>query len=211
MLETASNPVRGTSNRSALKSASEQGTNFQTPHQSNGDVVSVSHRSSHRQPDDTSFLGHVATGASVLFLLLMLWLLPGTPRPEAAAAVAPHKAAAAPFSGILTACRKHAPAWWCRTTLHAAKGRVPIRWVGQPALAELVRRESNFDPCAVNPLKHNCGYRGRSACGLYQRYPCRAFHGGDAYQQSVDGLAYVQARYGRPVSALAHHNKAGTY
>lgn len=95
------------------------------------------------------------------------------------------------------------------------KNAVPKAWAWSPALHELLRRESTWNPNAVN--------EDSGACGLFQRLPCPwSYHGGNAgpsddwvratpLQQARNGLGYITGRYGTPDAALAFHNANGWY
>jgi hypothetical protein len=82
-------------------------------------------------------------------------------------------------------------------------------WATDRAMHELIRRESGFDPGAVNDSS--------GACGLFQRLPCPWPHGSthgvnaSTLVQVVNGVRYVRGRYGSPSAALAHHNAVGWY
>lgn len=94
--------------------------------------------------------------------------------------------------------------------------RLAYRWYGWrgPAWRDIdaiVRRESGWDPCAVNPGLHECGYRGSSACGIPQAYPCsKTWWGrsgdlyGTRYWQVKWMLRYIHDGYGTPANALYH-------
>lgn len=72
------------------------------------------------------------------------------------------------------------------------------------ALAEIVRRESSWDPNAANPTS--------SARGLFQKMT--SIHGpleGTVEGQALWGLNYIRSRYGNPMNALMHHNSKGWY
>lgn len=75
--------------------------------------------------------------------------------------------------------------------------------------------ESGWDPCAVNPMRHDCTYGGTHSCGIPQASPCpSAWRGRLAavWRAQVRWLiAYVASRYGDPLTALAHHNTYGSY
>jgi len=74
-----------------------------------------------------------------------------------------------------------------------------------PALEELIRRESSFNPEAVNPSS--------GAFGLFQANPS----GGqtppkpDLQSQWNWGYNYIKNRYGTPQNALNFHDKNGWY
>jgi len=84
------------------------------------------------------------------------------------------------------------------------------------ALGELVHRESGWDPCAVNPGLHDCGYSGPNACGIPQADPCtKTWWGrqGDLwkmrYVQVRWMLAYIKRGYGDPINAAWHEANGG--
>lgn len=72
------------------------------------------------------------------------------------------------------------------------------------ALAEIISRESSWDPNAANPSS--------SARGLFQKMT--SLHGaleGTVEGQTRWGLDYIRRAYGNPMNALMHHNKHGWY
>ena len=72
------------------------------------------------------------------------------------------------------------------------------------ALAEIISRESSWDPNAANPSS--------SARGLFQKMT--SLHGaleGTVEGQARWGLDYIRRAYGNPMNALMHHNKHGWY
>lgn len=69
------------------------------------------------------------------------------------------------------------------------------------ALYTLWDRESHWNPRAMNTTS--------GACGVPQFVPCRDW--GDTRAQIRDGLRYIEGRYGRPTSALAHSDAYGWY
>lgn len=71
---------------------------------------------------------------------------------------------------------------------------------GNSAVLEIARRESTFNPNAVNPA----GYRG-----LFQTK--ESFATGSVEQQTKGAIKYMNDRYGSPEQALAHHNANGWY
>lgn len=85
---------------------------------------------------------------------------------------------------------------------------LPQNWI-QPA-AELVARESSFNPNAKNPQS--------TAAGLFQfldgtrkNYGGNSVDWSDPYQQAVAGLKYIKDRYGDPVKALQHWDQKKWY
>ena len=71
---------------------------------------------------------------------------------------------------------------------------------GNSAVLEIARRESTFNPNAVNPA----GYRG-----LFQTK--ESFATGTVEQQTKGAIKYMNERYGSPEQALAHHDANGWY
>ena len=71
---------------------------------------------------------------------------------------------------------------------------------GNSAVLEIAKRESTFNPNAVNPA----GYRG-----LFQTK--ESFATGSVEQQTKGAIKYMNDRYGSPEQALAHHNANGWY
>ncbi len=70
-----------------------------------------------------------------------------------------------------------------------AKG-LPASWADSSSLAEVLWHESRFDSTAQNPSS--------TAHGLFQMLTCTT---NDAYTQCVDGLKYIEGRYGTPDGA----------
>lgn len=79
----------------------------------------------------------------------------------------------------------------------------------------IVSGESHWDPCAVNPGMHACGYAGASSCGIPQANPCPTGWRGHLYetrfQQVVWLQHYIAGRYGDPLHALWFHKAHGWY
>jgi phage-related protein len=76
------------------------------------------------------------------------------------------------------------------------------------ALVQLVQKESSWSATADNPTS--------TAYGLFQFLDATwgtvgATKSSDPEAQARAGLAYIAQRYGDPVSALAHHNRVGSY
>lgn len=88
----------------------------------------------------------------------------------------------------------------------------PAQW---RAFDRIITPESGWDPCAVYPGRHDCGYSGGNSCGLAQRNPCPGWMRGrlweTRYGQVRDAIAYMAGRYGSPVSALAFRRANGWY
>lgn len=90
----------------------------------------------------------------------------------------------------------------CRALVRGARrAHLPIRWAYDPAAIELLRRESTWNPRAVNSSS--------GACGLFQFLPCRCWPA--LHAQVACGWLYIRSRYGSPSGAIAHHNRAGWY
>lgn len=107
----------------------------------------------------------------------------------------------------------------CDALARAGDRRGTIAWAWSPDLHELLRRESTWNPNAINDTS--------GACGLFQRLqmhpapPCPWPSSGRGTSrervhatplvQSVDGLRYIAGRYGTPAAALVHHDAVGWY
>ena len=91
----------------------------------------------------------------------------------------------------------------CAGLVAAGRRKGRVGWATDPALHELLRRESTWNPRAVNPSS--------GACGLWQFVPCRWETLPSVETQSVAGFRYIRSRYGSPAAALAHHNRRGWY
>lgn len=70
---------------------------------------------------------------------------------------------------------------------------------------ELIRRESNCNPNAVNPSSGACGIAQELPCG---KSGCKL---GDGACQIAWMNQYVTSRYGSFANAIAFHNRAGWY
>lgn len=70
---------------------------------------------------------------------------------------------------------------------------------------ELIRRESNCNPNAVNPSSGACGVAQELPCG---KSGCKL---GDGACQIAWMNQYVTSRYGSFANAIAFHNRAGWY
>lgn len=81
------------------------------------------------------------------------------------------------------------------------RSRMPLSWTVDRSYHELIRRESGWNPRAVNPSS--------GACGLHQFLPCRAF--GSVREQGDAGYRYIRERYGSPAAALRFHHRNGWY
>ena len=71
------------------------------------------------------------------------------------------------------------------------------------AMSTLIRRESGWDPYAVNPTS--------GACGLPQALPCSKLGGLDLQNQVLWMIRYVRGRYGTFHVALGHSYSRGWY
>ena len=82
---------------------------------------------------------------------------------------------------------------------------------------ELIKRESHCNPCAYNPGKSDCNYKGNAACGIPQALPCSKLRDvagcsmTDAVCQLRWMVSYVMGRYGSWEAAIAHHDAKGWY
>lgn len=96
----------------------------------------------------------------------------------------------ASVSGGMAQC----PAW-------LAQAGIPATY----AVLELIDRESDCNPNAVNPSS--------GACGIGQQLPCGKWAG--AWNDPIAGLIamnnYVKGRYGTWEAALAHHDRMNWY
>lgn len=83
------------------------------------------------------------------------------------------------------------------------------------ALDAIVTPESGWDPCAVYPGRHACGYRGSNSCGVPQANPCpQAWQGrlGTTWRAQCRWLiAYISRRYGSPLAALEFRRSHGWF
>lgn len=76
-------------------------------------------------------------------------------------------------------------------------------WSKDTALRAIVRHESTFDPCAVNPGHHGwCWYTGFASCGWFQFDPCRCFP--SILAEAYCGESYILHRYGTPERAWSY-------
>jgi hypothetical protein len=95
---------------------------------------------------------------------------------------------------------------------------VLARWHSEAewrALDAIVEPESGWDPCAVYPGRHDCGYTGSSSCAIPQANPCPGAWRGRLWEtrfaQARWLIGYVGGRYGSPTSALAFRRAHGYY
>jgi hypothetical protein len=83
------------------------------------------------------------------------------------------------------------------------------------ALDKIVMPESRWDPCAVYPSRHDCGYVGSNSCGIPQRDPCPASWWGRLFAARFAQvrwlISYVAGRYGDPLRALAFRAANGWF
>lgn len=111
-------------------------------------------------------------------------------RGQSAGSVAGTQAPTRAVSGGMAQC----PAW-------LAQAGIPATY----AVLELIDRESDCNPNAVNPSS--------GACGIGQQLPCGKWAG--AWNDPVAGLVamngYVMGRYGSWEAALAHHDRMNWY
>lgn len=84
------------------------------------------------------------------------------------------------------------PRWYCPILIKAATRKGVRSWAHDPNLAFIICHESGFRPLADNP--HSTAY------GLFQMLTERS---SDPYQQTLNGLRYIQGRYGSPSNATA--------
>jgi hypothetical protein len=90
-------------------------------------------------------------------------------------------------------------------------------WVGEEwtDLDAIVRPESGWDPCAVYPSQHDCGYTGSNSCGIPQANPCPSEWLGRldrTWKAQVRWLmSYLAGRYHDPAHALAFREANGSY
>lgn len=71
------------------------------------------------------------------------------------------------------------------------------------ATEELIRRESNWNPQAIN--------RKSGACGLWQALPCHKLGSLEIENQINWGRDYIRERYKTPTKALEFHRRNGWY
>ncbi len=76
------------------------------------------------------------------------------------------------------------------------------------AMVELVRRESTWNPYAINPSS--------GACGLFQSLPCSKVLSVSGTLDNVQGqiqwgVRYIQERYQNPSNALLFHDQHNWY
>jgi hypothetical protein len=84
------------------------------------------------------------------------------------------------------------PAWYCPILKKATIRRGVPAWYSSPDLAFIISHESGFNPHADNPSS--------TAYGLFQML---TEHSSDPYQQTLNGVRYIQGRYGSPSNAVA--------
>lgn len=85
------------------------------------------------------------------------------------------------------------PKWYCPILKKATARRGVAVWYRSPDLAFIIRHESGFNPRADNPTS--------TAYGLFQML---TEDSSDPYQQTLNGVRYIQGRYGHPSNAVAH-------
>lgn len=64
------------------------------------------------------------------------------------------------------------------------------------AFENLVTKESNFNPFALN--------KKSGACGMFQAHPCSKMKSTDLDYQISWGINYIKSRYGNPTNAWKH-------
>lgn len=122
--------------------------------------------------------------------------------------------------GSLTADAHGTPTHPCRQTAMprrvcivlrraALAEHLPVSWSYSPALAAILRAESGFDRCAVEPSRRDCAYTGPAACGWFQFDPCRCYPA--AIDEARCGESYIAHTYGSPSLALAFRRAHGSY
>ncbi len=83
------------------------------------------------------------------------------------------------------------------------------------AAVAVITPESNFNPCASYPSRHDCRYSGPSSCGVPQANPCPSSWRGrlweTRYAQCRWFVDYVARRYGSPSNALSFRRGHGYY
>lgn len=95
--------------------------------------------------------------------------------------------------GHLAGCRRAGfPRWYCPILVKAAEEKGVAHWARSTDLAFIIRRESGFRPLADNPTS--------TAYGLFQMLTERS---SDPHRQTLNGLRYIQGRYGSPAAAVA--------
>lgn len=113
---------------------------------------------------------------------------------KAQAKVQAHKA-------MLRKCRQAGfPRWYCPILIEAATRRGVPHWSASPDLAFIIRRESGFNPRADNPTS--------TAYGLFQMLVETS---SDPYRQTINGIRYIEGRYGNPARAVAFWNRHHWY
>ena len=85
----------------------------------------------------------------------------------------------------------------------------PRRWAYSTDLLHIIKRESSYNPCAVNPTHTDCSYTGSHACGWFQLNPCRCYP--NRIAQVHCGLLYIKNRYTTPRRAWQHELAYGWY
>lgn len=159
-----------------------------------------------------------STTLALVALALAIITLAG-PEPSHAAE-SPALSAARDRIHVRRCHRNGPPTIVCRALVDATH-RVPVprRWASSPALAELLRRESTWNPAAGLTCPRNtyhprsCSPKGSPGatrpCGLFQLLPCRCWT--PLVTQATCGLRYIRSRYGSPGAALAHSDRVGWY
>lgn len=92
------------------------------------------------------------------------------------------------------------PRWYCPILIEATDRRGVSSWSSSTDLAFIIRHESGFNPRADNPTS--------TAYGLFQMLVETS---SDPYRQTINGVKYVQGRYGSPSNAVAFWHKNRWY
>lgn len=158
------------------------------------------------------------TTSTIVLLTLTVCSLSATPATITATAPQKHrhhvtKVKPKPAPARANDCRAYSPA----TPRGYLCDLIEAKWPGQFwAVNEIVTPESGWDPCAVYPSQHDCGYIGSNSCGLPQADPCPS-----EWQGRLDVTWRAQCRwltayfvshgYGSPVAALRYRQSHGSY
>lgn len=84
------------------------------------------------------------------------------------------------------------PRWYCPILMKATHRKGVPHWSRDANLAFIISHESGFNPRADNPTS--------TAYGLFQMLTERS---SDPYTQTLNGVRYIQGRYGSPANAVA--------
>jgi hypothetical protein len=96
---------------------------------------------------------------------------------------------------------KTAAMLWHKTAARFGSAQVPF-------MQDLVGRESELNPYAINTSS--------GACGIPQAYPCSKLLAVIGSLDNVEGqldwmVDYIANRYGTPAKTIDHHNAKGWY